>query len=744
MSQDDDWQRLPASWGRLFLVVAAVVAGWLGWRAWFDPKIQFLPPGPATWILYPSPPEIRGIAAVELPAEFHGQLVLAAKPAQAELDWRCFRRGEVFINGRPVEGEVRDDWKNMAHVEVGDLLRQGTNDITATIFAITGPPALSLRLRSDAGTVATDERWDVSLAGALRLPAARAGDVVEPRRGNAIFGAERVSSAVRAVFGKECLFLVASMAVVVGWLRVARRGENWLRILGFGGLALLWLTLVAHNIESLTEVVGFDAVRHLEYVQYVQTHHSLPLANQGWEMYQAPLYYVVSSGLLNLWHYAVNEVAGLRVLRGLNLLVGAANVGFVFGGLRVLFPGDWKKQLAGTTLAAFAPWHLYLLHYTTNEALAAMLGTASLWFCLKALQAGASPWWRAGLGVALGLACLAKASAIVLLPVVFVALAGPLMARRERSPAAWGMIVLVFGLVAVIGGWHYWRMWRHFGSPLAGNWTLGVAPLWWQRPGYLTPRYFLSFGKALSDPFFSGYYSFWDGVYSTMWGDALWGGGHDLTTRAPWKYDLMTVGFVLALAPAFFVVTGAVVSLRRFVRRPRADWLLMIGLATAFLFAMALMTLKLPFYGQAKAFYALSALLPVSAIGVVGLDFWSGRSRGVCLAFLTICGMWLVNNYAAFWIVSARPVAPEPAEPGTLTLAQKAAYAAPDDEAAAMTWLGLAEGSGSVRDVVSAGEWYLRLDPFNPLVHAVMGNALERLGDTNGAAMQKAIGKSEK
>src|SRR5262249_54942941 len=152
----------------------------------------------------------------------------------------------------------------------------------------------------------------------------------------------------------------------------------------------------------------------------------------------------------------------------------------IFWGMKMLFPANRKKQALGTALGAFTPCQMYLLHYTTNEVLMATLGTAALALCLKCLQTEpGEARWRVGLGAALGAACATKASAIVLLPVVFAALAGQLLTRKERSPGAWlRTFGVVGGLTAALGGWHYWRLAREFGSPLAGNWTPAVARAW--------------------------------------------------------------------------------------------------------------------------------------------------------------------------------------------------------------------------------------------------------------------------
>ena len=750
MSQDKDSLRLPAVWGWLAPIAMALGLGWLCWQAWWNPKIQFLAPGSAPWILYPSPPQTRGLVGMELPAEFHRQLVLAEKPTRAILDFRCFQRGQIFINGQPGIAETPPNWKHSSRVDVASQLYKGTNEITATIWAATGPPALSLRLQTDDATLFTDESWDVSLAGALRLPACRAGEIVESLPGNPLFDREQIAPALRRTLGREFFFLTIAALGIFSW-RYVRSPKCALTI-----LAIAWCVLLTHNFRYLTIPVGFDAVRHLDYVNYIQTHGSLPLANQGWEMYQAPLYYVISSMLLNVLHDAATSADGLTALRLLNLLAGAANVAFVWCGLRMIFPDAWKKQFAGAALAAFVPCQLYLLHYTTNEVLAAALGSASLWLCLKCVHTEKlSTPWCAGLGFSLGAACLTKASGIVLLPVIFAALAGALIARREYSPLAWlRSLGLVCVLALGISGWHYWRLWSQFGTPLAGNWSPGVSPPWWQRPGYLTPKYFLTFGRALTDPFFSGYHSFWDGLYSTCVGDALWGGGKNMIERPPWNYNLMSVGFLLALGPVFLIGSGAFVALCRFVRQPLVDWFLLIGVSGAFLCALALMALKLPFYGQAKAFYALPVLLPICAFAVAGFDFWTGRRRLVALIALTLSVIWIVNTYMAFWIRPnalqtraflsfeesyAGDEAAAPTLPATLQTAKDAAHGAPDDDAIALNWLNLARNSGRPDEIIAAGEWYLRDDPFNLEAHSAMADALSRFGQTNAAALHMSI-----
>ncbi len=209
---------------------------------------------------------------------------------------------------------------------------------------------------------------------------------------------------------------------------------------------------------------------------------------------------------------------------------------------------------------------------------------------------------------------------------------------------------LSLGVCLLLGGWHYARLWRDFDSPLAGNWDPAIGGSWWQQPGYRTPSYYLTFGRSLIRPYFSGFHSFWDGLYSTWWGDGCFGGATRIYGRPPWNYNLMTVGFVLALIPSALVLTGLWRALCEAVRRRRLDWLLLTAVALLFGFAIFAMSVKLPYYSESRAMYGLPAVLPFCAFGVLGLEFCAARFQKA-RPFLGVClGVWLLTVYASFWI----------------------------------------------------------------------------------------------
>lgn len=642
--------RWAVRWGAPALTLAILAL--MAWNCAFNPKIRFLTPGPGKWIVFPTPPELSAYPGFELTAVFRRAFALNEKPAVATISWRCLNSSELLVNGTPVPtSAAAANWKKVSEADIAPLLREGRNEISVLATNDLGPPSLSLELKLPDRTIPSDETWMVSIVDSDWHKARAASFTPGPENGNQLTPLETTAGGLARRWPWLCLFAaIAGGAVLLMQNSLARRASlPWVIL---AGLAVAWALLFIHNFPSVPVAAGFDAASHLDYVNYISIHHSLPAARESWETFQPPLYYAVSAALLGLAHCQALSALGTMLLRYLSLGIGAINLALIFAGLRTLFPGDWKKPVAGLVLGAFLPPQIYLLHYTTNETLGAMFVTAALCAGLRILQAR-KPWpgWDGVVGIALGLALLSKASALLAVPVLFGAIALKLLLRKERSPGVWlGTLGGPMLICVLICGWHYLKLWREYGDPFIGNWDPRLGDPWWQFKGYQTPAYYFSFGWSLARPFFSGLYSFWDGVYSTLWGDALWGGRTDFWGRIPWNYDFMAVGFLLALVPTALVLTGIVRGLKICFRDGNAAWLLLIG--TGWIFALAIlgMSFKVPSYAQTKAFYGLPALLPFCAAGALGFEYWAGRGRASRFIVATLFSVWLINVYASFWI----------------------------------------------------------------------------------------------
>src|SRR5262249_19749263 len=101
----------------------------------------------------------------------------------------------------------------------------------------------------------------------------------------------------------------------------------------------------------------------------------------------------------------------------------------------------------------------------------------------------------------------------------------------------------------------------------------------------------------------------------------------------------------------------------RLVREPRAEWLLLLGLLGSTVFGITVMTLRIPAYSQAKAFYGLSSLIPPCALGAWGPRLLATRARGPRTLVLAPFGVWALTAYASFWAPAGAPWVLRPGHP---------------------------------------------------------------------------------
>ncbi|HYY35039.1 MAG TPA: glycosyltransferase family 39 protein [Candidatus Binatia bacterium] len=629
---------------------AGVALSVLAWMAWNDPAINFLSRDKrADWIVFPAAVDAHAHWFASLDATFRRQFVLTDRPATARLSVRAMRRVDVKINGAPVSFPPDRNWKRIMTIDVAEQLHAGTNVIEARVFNHNGPPALWLILTTDQLKLRSDRSWEASFAGSSWRQAALAVAPKVPGPGNSIASSERTFDALKKIWTFWIVLVVIACAAAFLWqIRFKESTSLRWEIVLLLVFASLWLLLFWNNNRLLPFHRGFDSKEHLNYINYVQQHRALPLPTEGWEMYQPPLYYLIAAASLSACGQSVDNPTSISILRWLGAFFGIAQFVLVFLSLRLLFPV--RTAFIGLLLAAFLPMHLYLAHYVTNEMLAAALATATLYFCLRLLKNDSPRTSQfAWLGLALGGAMLAKATGILLLPVVTATIACKL--AHERAPLAISLrnLGLLLAICLVVCGWHYARIWLRFGTPLLGNWDVISGFTWWQDPGYHTVADYLRFGRSLMHPFFSGFAGFADGIYSTLWGDGLCGGTSSLSVA--WNEKPLIVGYLWAVIPTALILVGVAVALIQFIRNPSSELFLLFGFSAVIALGLVFMTLKVPSYAQAKAFYGLSALTPLCFFGAVGWETLTRKRRSLQFILGVIVLFWAMSSFATYWIV---------------------------------------------------------------------------------------------
>jgi len=585
--------------------------------AWLDPSAE------GQWIVYPHLVRTTSYPGRSLQATFERTVDLAAD-TDLVASLRCVGRC-VF--------EVGD-----GRVDPGRLtLAGGTHRLTLRATRADGPPAVAFALRTeDRGTllVESDASWSASINDAAAQPA-RVADVSRAPP----------PAPLPAIPWRQVLWLVLGAIAALGFAEW--RGATWRRwLLPLGAFA--WVALFVANLRSLDGLTGFDVAHHVRYLEIVMSTGSVPSPSDGIQTYQPPLFYLLCAAWLRGLGLWPGSEASVIALRGLGLALGTLNLVGLVGCVRLVFPGRDAALALALLFGAALPLHLVLFQAFSNEVLVATLSTMTLWALLWSLRRGSLTVWHGlGLGLLAGAALLSKLSALVLVPVVL----GVLVLQGVRQQV---VLSCLFGMI-LTAGWYYVGVAIEFGTPFLGNWDSRVGFVWWQDPGFRAPGAYLKFGHALSDPWFAGFDSVWDGLYSTLFADGLVSGEPNRLLGPPWNHGLARVGVWLGLIPTALIALGVVRGVRSLAARPNARGLALAGLGVAIAVAFVLMTLRVPAYAQAKANYLTPGLGVLAVALAAGFESARERSRGLGRALAAGMLVWAFVSFAAFWVDPSAP-----------------------------------------------------------------------------------------
>jgi len=647
----------------LILIFAlAVAAGGFWWLCKENEGIAFLADRPgAEWIVYPDIPSAMPHPPVPRTAVFRRFFTVDQSSSQVVITVCAFKTFSLAVDGKTqTPAQVGQNWKSPTVFQINHIQPGSTNEIEVCVTNSLGPPALWLRMEAGTFSLGSGKDWQVSLAGSEWENALLAASPPAISPASDFYGDENMAGTISRVWIELLILIMAAVALVIGverGLRCWNRGDTTAPITALLVFVIIArLVLFLHDTSRLPRTTGFDAISHEEYVQFIQEKHALPDAVDGWEMFQPPLYYLIGAGTLDLFGSSVGEERATHLLRAINCVAGIVQCVLTLLCLRLLFPQNRAAQAAGLLVASFLPAQLCLSQYVTNELLAGLFATAGLFFLLKIIKsqkAGASLY--ISLGAMLGAALLSKSS---LMPVaaLMLAVTGWHLNSRKSSVIDWSNKIggMVLTCLAICG-WHYVMVWWHHGKLVLGNWDVKSPFLCWQYPGYRTAGYYFHFGGVFVDPLCSGFRSYWDGLYSTLWGDGLASGVGSLAFCPPWNYGLMNSAMVLSTVISLIILIGIAITVIRLVRQSALDWAVMIGIIYLFACAIIFMTLRVPFYSEAKAFYALPALVPFSALMAAGWE-WLGRKNNVIRNVLwMLLLMWVMTLYTSLWIRDSNP-----------------------------------------------------------------------------------------
>ncbi|MDQ3524554.1 MAG: glycosyltransferase family 39 protein [Chloroflexota bacterium] len=207
----------------------------------------------------------------------------------------------------------------------------------------------------------------------------------------------------------------------------------------------------------------------------------------GW-IYTAnhpPLYYLLVAPVYWMTADASPE-AQLYALRLAAIPLGMLTVLFAFLTARRLFPRDRFLAVTVPTLVAFQPQIAYEAAMLNNDILAIATTSACIYLIVVGLQNRFTVGLCAWLGLVLGLAMISKSTALVVMPVIAVAMIARLGWKNVREWLPKGAFVL--GITAVIAAPWYAHMLATYGNFTAFDRIQTLQ--WWNysggnRPGIL-------------------------------------------------------------------------------------------------------------------------------------------------------------------------------------------------------------------------------------------------------------------
>ena len=635
------------------VLVAAIVVGRWWWLVAMSPAVFFLGGGPGQWIQQDLPFDAFPRLGMRETTVFRRQFELPVAVERVDVTMRVFRRGCLWIDEDYATAEPwaatpddMDGWRSPRQFSLARPLEAGPH-MVYVLADNHGAPACfkaasdALGIRSDASWqwLAADGTWQPVRIATDRPPFELAGRY--PTVGDAMV---RLAPWLAAVVA-----LVLAGVTVVSGRPDGGLSPGRLRTI----LLAAWVALCLNNLFRLPAGWGFDIHGHLEYAHFIFHEGRLPLATDGWTMFQPPLFYLLAAALRRILMLAVDGSAADILLRLIPMACGAGLVELCHQTARVCFPGDAARQSVALLVGACMPIGLYQCQVVHNEPLAAVFIAASVLVCLQMLSGrrlALGRWSAAGLGGLWGLAILSKATAIMLGPFLIFSIVAQAMAEKVGWQIVVRRVAEMSAATALVAGWYHLRNWACLGRPFIGGWDRGRGFDWWQDPGFRCSSQITDLGQSLNAPVYSGYWSLFDALHSTLWTDGFLSSAVVAPEAVPWNVDWLVVLSPLGLVPAACVVAGLLRGPLRHGPQERPMLLYVAVLLVLFVAAVVDLWIRLPIYSTCKGSYLLG-LTPVfgvlAAAGCEPLLRWQWPRVGL----LTILGSWAVAVHLAFWSV---------------------------------------------------------------------------------------------
>jgi len=399
-------------------------------------------------------------------------------------------------------------------------------------------------------------------------------------------------------------------------MRINRVITNYLLFIVVLGLLILQL----HNISNYSAGKGFDSWGHIEYINLIRTEGRVPLANEGWELYQPPLYYFLAS-----------TFSSLQPVRFLGLVMWLILIGLSW---KLLETEKRQVRFSGILLTACLPVVIYLTPAIGNELFAATIISVTLVYYLMVFKQREALKSKLILGLLLGLGLLAKATAWVLVVSLII---DQIINHRGNLVKFVKSFAIVLVVSLALGGWFYLRNWAVLGNPLATS--VDYEPyIISQQPGYRNLKFFVNISGLIKlDLFRAHWYSLVPGTFFSFFYD-----GHNVLIPIQEFSKAGTVLVLASLPIGVLIIIGFFNRLKN--KKNRALIIYSISLWLAYM----AYNIKLPFYSTVKGSFLVSLVLPVTYFFVGGVKKLSSVKQKLMFFYMIGFAILVIKN---FWIL---------------------------------------------------------------------------------------------
>lgn len=624
-----------------------------------SPDIPLLfPEHGVEWIRFNGHIELQAQLSQKLVNIFRVNFKVNKLPKNAVLNFKAMKCVSIWLDNKLIYSQNPDScftrWKKTYQIKLPSTLGKGSHEFRIKVLNYNGYPALLAYCNEL--KLFTNKDWECSPDGKTWTRALPVSEIQHSLL------SRRFQRADRALYSKLHIFV--PLFFVVFFCSFFCHQENqpgWLKSVIPAAKTLRWIVLVlfaimaTNNIGKIPLYVGMDSVEHLKYILYIADNRQIPLPAEGWQMFEAPLYYITSVSLYKFLLEFLSPETTARMLRIIPLLCGAAQIEICYRALRRVYPEREDLQSIGIIIGGLLPVNLYMSQVIGTEPMAGFFSGIAIVFTLYLCCSSSLPSKDTFLmiGFFLGLSVLTKITAILLIPPVLCVIAYTSFAKyrpqERRLLKTIKHTALVLGVAFIISGWYYITNWILTGHFFSGGWDPSRNIIWWQHPGYRTLGQFLTFGESLFYPIYSSLVGFWDSLYSTLWMDGLLSGVRKYQYRPPWNYGFFLSSAWLSIIPTMAILTGIYSALRN--QRNTCQQALFFAACCIIIYVLAILYLYLtiPIYSIGKASYTLGLAPCYAVLSAGGFEMLTRRP----LARATINGIiacWAVSVYSAYFV----------------------------------------------------------------------------------------------